>query len=204
MKRLLIATTNEGKFSEIKYFLKELPIELVGLNQMGIEEEVEETGESYRENAKIKALFYSQKTGDPTIADDGGLEIEYLGGEPGRKSRRWLGERKTSDEGLIKYALERLKGVPLEKRKACLVAVLALSFPDGEIFFSQGKVCGVIAEKPFKKITRGFPYRSLLYLPQIKKFYHEEDLTEEENRKYNHRRKALQKLKGIIKEKMLK
>lgn len=204
MKKLLIATTNKGKLAEIKYFLQDLPIELLGLEELGINEKVEETGKTYQENAKIKALFYSHKTGLPSLADDGGLEIECLGGKPGKKSKRWIGGEETSDEELINYTLKKLKGVPLSKRKACLVVVCALAFPNGDIFYSEGEVCGVIAQKPFKKRTKGFPYRSLLYLPQIKKFYHQDDLIEEENKKYNHRGKALHKLKRILKEKVLK
>lgn len=198
MKKLLIATTNPGKLAEIKYFLKDLPIELASLASLGISEKVEEDGKTFAENAKKKAVFYCRLSGLPAIADDGGLEIDYLNGEPGVKSRRWINGSETTDEELIKYTLEKLHGVPLKKRGAQLRAVLALALANGNVYTSGGVVRGVLAEKPISARTPGFPFRSLFYLPRIKKFYHHDDLTEEENLKYNHRGKALKKLQKMI------
>lgn len=198
MKKLLVATTNIGKLEEIKYFLRDLPIESLSLADLKIKEKIEEDGKTFVENAIKKAKFYAELSDMPTIADDGGLEIDYLKGEPGVKSRRWIEGKEASDEELIEYTLLKLKDVPLEKRGAQLRAVLALAFPDGKVYTSEGKVRGVIAEKPFQNRTAGFPFRSLLYLTEIKKFYHQNDLTKEENLKYNHRGKALKKLKKII------
>ncbi|MBI5465477.1 non-canonical purine NTP pyrophosphatase, partial [Candidatus Gottesmanbacteria bacterium] len=156
MKKILIATTNPGKFAEIKYFLSDLPIKIVSLTDLEIKENVEETGKTFEENAKKKAIFYSKITGLPTIADDGGLEIDFLGGEPGVKSRRWINGKDAGDEELINYALKKLKGVPLKKREACLRAVLALAIPGGEIFVSEGKVRGLIAKKATSLRTPGY------------------------------------------------
>ena len=200
MKKLLIATTNPGKLNEIKSFLKDLPLELVSLTDLGISQRATEDGVSFEENSLKKANFYAQISHLPTIADDGGLEIDYLKGEPGVKSRRWINGLEASDEELINFTLKKLKGLPLKNRKAQLRAVLALVLPDGEKYLSEGKIRGIIAVKPYNsKRTAGFPFRSLLYLPGLKKFYNEDDLTEEENLKYNHRGKALVKLKKIIK-----
>lgn len=199
MKKLLIATKNPGKFAEIKYFLQDLPVKLVGLTDLKIKEKAKENGKTFEENAKKKALFYVKLSGLPTIADDGGLEIDFLKGEPGIKSRRWINGSDAEDEDLIKHTLEKLKGVHVKKRGAQLRAVLALAMPNGEIFVSEGKVRGIIAEKPILARTPGYPFRSLLYLPQLGKYYHQADLTSEENRQYNHRGKALKKLKRIIK-----
>lgn len=204
IKKLLIATTNPGKLDEIKFFLKGLSIELVSLTDLEIKEKIEEDGQTFAENAKKKAGFYCQLSGLPTIADDGGLEIDYLGGEPGVKSRRWIDGSDAGDEELIEYALKKLKGVPLKKRGAQLRAVLALALPGGRVYTSEGKVRGIIAEKPLEKRTKGYPFRSLLYLPKIGKYYHHDDLTAEENIKYNHRGKALKKLRRIILKNLVK
>ncbi len=199
MKKLLIATKNPAKLSEIKSFLKELPLKFLSLKDLNIDDSFEENGQTFEENAKGKALFFAEKTGLPTLADDGGIEIAALGGEPGIKSRRWLdGKTDTNDEDLINYTLERLKNVPPNKRQAQFRAVLALALPDGRIFTSEGMIKGIISQNPISKRLNGYPYRSLFYLPKIKKYYLESELTEEEQRLYNHRYKALQKLKPII------
>lgn len=203
MQKLLIATTNLGKLAEIKFSLKDLPLELVSLNDLGIIDKTEETGKTFAQNAILKAKFYSQISNLPTISDDGGLEIDILNGEPGVKSRRWIKGKEATDEELINYTLQKLKGVPLEKRGAQLRTVLALVLPDGKVYTSEGIVRGIIAEKPHPGRTAGFPFRSLLYLPEIGKFYHKDDLTPEENLKYNHRVKALQKFKRIITKNLL-
>lgn len=204
MIKLLIATTNPGKLAEIKFFLKDLPLELVSLTDLDIKVRIVEDGKTFEENAKNKALFYSKISGLPTITDDGGIEIDYLNGEPGVKSRRWISGKESSDEELINYTLERLKGVPLKKRGAQLRAVLVLALPDWRTFTSQGKVRGIISEEPYNIVTPGFPFRSLLYIPEIKKFYHQDDLTTKENLKYNHRGKALSKLKPVIRKLIFK
>ncbi len=202
MKKILIATTNPGKLAEIKFFLKDLAFEFVSLKDLSIKDNVVENGKNFEENAKIKARFYSEISGLPTIADDGGLEIEYLHGEPGVKSRRWINNKEAGDQELVDYTLKKLEGVPKHKRGAKLVVCLALALPSKKIFVSRGEIKGVITEKPFHILTPGFPFRSLLYIPKIGKYYHHENLTKEENLKYNHRGKALRKLKTIITEKL--
>ena len=203
MKRLLIATRNPGKLKEIKSALTDLAIKIVTLQDLQITEEVAEDGKTFEENAIKKARFYCQQSGLPTIADDGGLEIDILGGEPGVKSRRWIDGQESADEELIAHALKKLKSVPLKKRGAQLRTVLVLAFPDGQIFASEGKVRGIIAQKQSKKRTKGYPYRSLLYLPAIKKYYHSSQLSQKEKAKYAHRVKAVEKFKKIIKERIL-
>lgn len=203
MKKLLVATKNPAKLEEFKMFLKDFPLKVVGLADLGINDSFEEIGKTFAENAKAKALFYSKKTGLPTLADDGGIEIEALDGEPGIKSRRWIdGKTDAKDEDLIKYALARLKNVPLSKRQARFRAVLALAIPGGKIYLSEGVIKGVIAEKPLIKRKEGYPYRSLFYLPQIEKYYFEDELTDKETQKFNHRAKALKKLRKVIQSKL--
>ena len=203
MQKLLIATTNPGKFAEIKKYLSDLPIELLSLADLGIKEKVVEDGKTFKENAIKKAKFYGKISGLPTIADDGGLEIDILNGEPGVKSRRWINGIDASDEDLINYTLKKLEGMLLDKRGAQLRTVIALVLANGKVYTSEGVVRGLISEKPYEKRTAGFPFRSLLYLPEIGKFYHKDDLTPKENLKYNHRVKALQKFKRIIKTSLL-
>lgn len=200
MKKLLIATTNPGKLKEIKYFLSGIPLKLVSLKDCHITDKAKEDYPTFAENAKHKARFYCQISKLPTIADDGGLEIDALNGAPGVKSRRWVnGSDEASDEELIKYTLQKLKNVPRGKRGAQLRAVMVLAFPNGKIYQVTAKVRGVISEKPSSRLISGYPYRSLLFLPKIGKFYHSREMTKEEVEKYNHRKKALKKLVPFIK-----
>jgi len=199
MKTLLVATTNPGKLAELQEFLSDLPIILVSLKDVGITAHVEETGKTFEENALLKATHYAKDSGLATIADDGGLEIDALDGEPGVNSHRWIHkDREDEDEELIQHALLRLKDVPLEKRGAQLHLVIAFATPDGKTFTSEGAIRGIIPFKDAPYRRKGFPYRSLLYLPKIKKFYNHDELTEEENAKYNHRKIAVEQLKPII------
>lgn len=199
MKEILVATTNPGKLGEIKKYLSDLPITLVGLKEAGITDKAEETGKTFEENAILKATYYAEKSGLPAIGDDGGLEVEALGGEPGVKSHRWIhGDREDTDEELIAYTIEQMKDVPEGKRNAQLRAVLALVLPSGEVFTAEAATKGVIPLQAGTHRTEGFPYRSLLFIPEINKFYDHSLLTEEENDRYNHRKQALEKLKPVI------
>lgn len=199
MKKLLIATTNPGKLAEIRRFLSDLPLELVSLTDMGITEAVEETGKTFEENALLKAKFYAQKSGLPTLADDGGFEIDALGGEPGVRSHRWVDpSRESGDEELIEYTFKRMKGLPRAKRGAQLRLVLVLMLPDGSVHTASDAVRGIVPLAPAPARVPGFPYRSILYLPEIGKFYNHDELTEEENAAYNHRKRALEKLIPIL------
>lgn len=199
MKKLLIATTNPGKLAEIKRFLGDLSMELVSLKDVGITDVVEETGSTFEENAILKAKYYCQKSGLPTLADDGGFEIDALGGEPGVKSHRWIHrDREDTDEELIAYTLEKLWGLPRAQRGAQLRLVLALLYPDGGQFTVEEATRGIVAEKSSPHRTQGFPFRSLLFLPEINKYYDHDLLTPEETERFNHRKRALDRLKPII------
>lgn len=209
MKQLLIATTNPGKLNEIKYFLNDLPLELISLNEWrdtlqcaSTIEEPEESGSTFEENTVIKAKYYFEKSGLPVIADDGGLEIDFFNGEPGVKSKRWIGGKVTSDRELIEYALLRMRGLSRAKRGARLHTVVALAINNSIIYTKEGMVRGLIAEKegPY---TPGYPYRALFYLPQFQKYYDPKILTKDEYESVGHRGKALMKLKEIIKEELL-
>jgi len=199
MNKLLIATSNPGKFAEIKKYLSDLPLEFVGLKDVHITERPDESGKTFQENAVIKAKFYFEKSGLPTIADDGGFEIDALGGHPGVRTHRWkYPDRDNSDEELIDYTVTKMLGVPHLKRAAQLRVVIAIAFSNKDIITVEEKIRGIVSEKPCVYRTPGFPYRSLLFLPELGKYYIDNELTKEENEAYNHRKKALEKLKPII------
>lgn len=201
MKKLLVATRNQGKLKEISKFLSDLKLDLVSLNDLGFDDDFEETGKTYKKNSQNKALFYAKLSGLPSISDDGGIEIDALNGAPGTKSKRWVGKDST-DEKIVDYMKKVAKALPENNRKAYFKTVVSLALPNGKVFSATGEIEGIIARKPLLKLLKGYPYRSFFYLPEIKKYYHEYDLSEEEEKLYNHRYKAITKLKPIIKKEL--
>lgn len=199
--KLLIATTNKGKIKELSAFLKNLPVKLVSLKDLDITQEVEETGNTYEENSRLKAVTYARLSGLPAISDDGGLEIAALNGEPGVYSRYWAG-KEGKDEAIIEKMKKVAKELPDNNRNATFRTVITLALPTGEFWQVEGKVEGVIAKEPLEKLLQGYPYRSFFYLPKIRKYYHEHDLHETETKEYNHRYKAVGKLMPLLIEKL--
>lgn len=203
MKKLLIATKNPGKLFEISRFLKDLPVKIVSLSAVNITQDVQENGKTYKENSVKKAVFYAKLSSFPTIADDGGIEIDALGGGPGVKSRRFFADNKTdaTDGVIIDKMTSLINKLPKNKRNARFKTVVTFALPNGKYFWATGIVHGLLKE-PYLKPLKGYPYRSFFYLPKLKKYYHENQLTEDEQRRYNHRWKAIQKLKPIIKKEL--
>lgn len=200
MNKLLVATTNNGKIEEYRRLLGHLPVELTSLKDQGISMAIDEDGKTFESNAIKKAILYHSISGLATLADDGGIEIDYLHGEPGVLSRRWPGYEAT-DEELIEIALARLEGVPKQKRTAKLRVALAMVFPGEEtVYTAEAFKEGLIGTKPVN-FTEGYPYRSLFYLPDLKKHYSE--LTPEEEVMLAHRREAIDRLMPVIKKKLL-
>ncbi len=201
MKQLLLATTNPGKLAELKKGLRPLMkagFELVTLADYGISEDVEETGKTFSENSRLKAGYYGRLSGLPTVADDGGFVIEALNGEPGVKSKRWLGREATDDE-LIDYTLQRVRSLPKAERRAYLETHISFYDPRSDRYMSESaSISGHIADKPTTKRIKGFPYRALLVVDKFGKYY--DELTEAEHEIINHRLKALKRLVGKIKE----
>lgn len=198
MKKLLIATHNPGKLREFKEFLLGVPFEIVSLSDVGITDDIEEDGKTYEENSQKKALFFAKKSGLPALSDDGGLEITALNNDPGIHSRRWLGYRAT-DEELIKHMKKVSKELPDDNRSAFFKTVVSVALPDGKVWSVMGEIEGIIAKKPLLKVSKGYPYRSFFYLPGLKKYYFESELTPEEMETYNHRYKAVREIKKILK-----
>lgn len=191
--KILIATKNPGKFREIKKIFKN-DFELLSLDDINTVLEIEENGSTFQDNAFIKARTYFNYSGTPTIADDGGLEIDALGGEPGVKSRRWPGYE-ASDEELIAMAIAKLHGVPHKKRIARLRAVGV--YYDGKNSLSEeGSIEGYITENAPGKCEPGYPFRAIFWIPKFNKLF--QDLTEKEHGEINHRKYIFKKLKDRI------
>ena len=195
--KILIATKNPGKVAEFKEFLKDMPFKIISLADLKIKEDIEENGKTYKENSQKKALFFARLTGLPAVADDGGIEIAALDNEPGIKSRRWLGHEAT-DEELVGHMLKISKQLPKNNRNAFFRTVITFALPTGRVWSVEGDVEGIISEKPHLKLLKGYPYRSFFFIPKLNKFYHESELSKEEERLYNHRYKAIQKIKPKI------
>lgn len=201
MQKVLLATTNKGKIKELSRLLQDLPITLVSLTDVGITQEIEETGDTYEENSRLKAVEYAKLAGLPAVSDDGGLEIAALNGEPGVQSRYWAGPE-GKDEAIAEKMTQVAQDLPDDNRNARFRAVLTLGLPDGTYWQADGEIQGVIVKEGFPKAAIGFPYRAHFYLPQLKKYYLESELTEEEEKMYNHRYKAIEKLKEIIRKEL--
>ncbi len=202
MRRLLIATTNPAKLDEYRLILRGLGIalELVSLAELGISETPEETGASFTENALIKARFYFQRARIATLADDGGLEIDALGGEPGVRSHRWLGSGGAdSDQALAGEVIRRMKGVEAGRRTARIRAAIALVHEEGGAIrekTAEGAIEGTIAERAYPRIRAGFPYRAVLVIPGRNCYLGE--LGDEEEAQISQRRIAMSRLKDEL------
>ena len=196
-RRLLIATTNPAKLAEYRLLLGGLELEVVSLNDLGIVDAPAETGDTFAENAQIKARYYFERAGIPTLADDGGLEIDALGGEPGVRSHRWLGAGGDgSDAALVAEVMRRMAGVPATRRGARIRAAIALMYADGgEVRerIAEAAIEGVIGDHAYPEIRAGFPYRAVLYLPERKCFLGE--LGDEAEAQTSQRRIALESLR---------
>ena len=193
MTKLLLATGNQAKLKELRSLLCDLPYELVTLTEVGISVKVDESGNSLEENARLKATIFADKSQLLTLADDSGLEVDALGGQPGVLSARYAGEN-ASDSERIDYLLSRLKGVPWEQRRAHFKCVIAIATPDGQVEFSSGACRGIITLKP--RGEQGFGYDPVFYLPELGKTMAELPL--EVKNRVSHRGKAVRKARRVL------
>ena len=166
MPKLLLATNNQAKVREYKSLLQNLPYELMTLADEGINTVVNEEGESLEENARLKATALATESRLLALADDSGLEVDALGGEPGRLSARYAGEG-ASDRERVDYLLARLEGVPWEKRSARFRCVIAIATPDGKVEFCSGECRGFVTFE--LRGEHGFGYDPVFYLPELGK-----------------------------------
>ncbi len=190
--KILLATKNSHKLNEIKAMLKEYNVEILGINDINKKIEIIENGKTYFENAYKKAKKLHKTTGLITIADDSGLEVEFLNNEPGIYSARYAGEN-ASDKDRINKILKKLKDVPFRKRKAKFVSCIVL-LNNKKVYNVTGFVNGYISEKPAGK--NGFGYDPIFYLPDLKKCMAQ--LSPEEKNIISHRANALKRIKNIL------
>jgi XTP/dITP diphosphohydrolase len=192
-RKLLIATSNRGKVREYRSLLKKIPLELVTMDQLGITTVVDETGETMEENAGLKAAILAGESGLLTLADDSGLEVDALNGEPGRLSARYAGDN-ASDEDRVNYLLSRLKDIPLEKRTARFRCIIAIASSNGEVELCSGECRGVITME--SKGSEGFGYDPIFYIPPLGRTMAE--LTPEMKNQVSHRAKAAGKVYQVL------
>ncbi|SDJ98483.1 XTP/dITP diphosphohydrolase [Natronincola ferrireducens] len=195
----VIATGNQHKLEEIGAILKDFNLEIKSMKDVGLEGlEIIEDGNTFEDNALIKARTVMEKTGFMTIADDSGLEVEFLAGQPGVYSARFAGEGATDRDNNEKL-LKLLEGVALEERRAGFVCVIAVVMPDGESFTVRGELDGIIGFEP--KGQGGFGYDPLFMTREYEGLSLAEISPEEKN-KISHRAQALQKMKKVLDERL--
>ena len=195
-KKVIFATSNEGKMKEVRSILEDLGMEVLSMKEAGIEADVVEDGTTFEENALIKATEIQKICGEIVLADDSGLEIDYLNKEPGIYSARYMGEN-TSYTIKNQNLIDRLEGVEDEKRSARFVCAIAVAFPDGTTQITRGTIEGRIGYE--EKGSNGFGYDPIFYVPEYGCTTAE--LSLEQKNEASHRGKALRMMKEIIRDK---
>ncbi len=193
MKKIIFATSNEGKMREIRELLKDLDIELLSLKDAGLNPDIDENGTTFEENAIIKAKLIMELTGEIVLADDSGIEVDYLDKAPGVYSARFLGED-TSYDIKNKYIIDKLAAASGEERSARFVCVIACAMPDGEIKTCRATIEGIIANEIVG--DKGFGYDPIFYVPEYKCTTAEMPM--ELKNEISHRGKALKEMKEIL------
>ena len=195
MKKIVFATGNQGKLREVKKILADLTVDIVSMKEEGIQIDVDENGTTFAENAQIKATAIGAHTDAIVLADDSGLVIDALNGEPGIYSARYLGED-TSYRIKNQNLIDRLEGVPDEKRTARFVCAIAAALPDGTVLHTEGTIEGIIGYE--ERGENGFGYDPIFYVPKLGKTTAE--LTDDEKNAISHRGSALEKMKVLLRE----
>mgnify|MGYP001101995937 CR=1 FL=1 len=195
---MIFATGNQGKIKEIKAILGDIGEEIISMKEAGIDIDIVEDGKTFEENAIIKAKAVMERTGQLALADDSGLEVDALGGEPGIYSARYMGEN-TSYEIKNRNIIERLEGVEGDARSARFVCVIAAAFPDGETVTTRGTIEGVIAKEPAG--DNGFGYDPIVYVPEYNMTTGQ--MEPEAKNAISHRGKALCAMKKILEDRKI-
>ncbi len=191
--RIIVATGNAGKMKEFRMILANLGLEVFSMKDAGVTADIVEDGTTFAENAEIKARSVWEQTGDIVLADDSGLVVDYLGGEPGIYSARYLGED-TSYEVKNQVIIDRLAGAKEEERTARFVCAIAAVLPDGRVLHTEGVVEGIIAHRPAG--NGGFGYDPIFYLPEYG--VTSAELPAEEKNAVSHRGKALRAMERLL------
>ena len=195
MKKLIFATGNENKMKEIRMILADCGYEILSMKEAGIQADIVEDGKTFEENAIIKAEAIRKMTNCLVLADDSGLEVDYLDKAPGIYSARFMGED-TSYRIKNKAIIDKLAGVPDEKRTARFVCAIAAAFPDGKTITRRGTIEGIIGYE--ERGETGFGYDPIFFLPEYGKSTAE--LSPEEKNTISHRGNALRLIKEVINE----
>ena len=190
--KLIIATHNNDKEKELKSVLDDFPVEVMSLDQFPEIGEIEETGSTLYENAKLKAVTVNKITNMPCLGDDTGLEVDVLNGAPGVYSSRYAGENVSYENNVTKL-LRELRSTPSDKRTARFRTIIFYTDGDRELY-TQGEIQGVITENP--RGTNGFGYDPVFYIPEVKKTMAE--LTSAEKNKLSHRGQAMRKFRKLL------
>ena len=191
--KLLLATNNIGKAREYQALLSGIPFSIVTMAEQGITIDVDETGSSFEENARLKACILARESGLLTLADDSGLEVDALAGKPGVLSHRYAGEG-ASDKDRNNFLLEKLKDIPEEKRAARFFCVIAIAAPDGTVEICSGECRGNITKTP--RGEHGFGYDPIFFVPEMGKTMAE--LSPEEKNRISHRARAAEKAREVL------
>ena len=191
--KLLLATNNAGKVKEYRSLLRSITFELVTPKELGISVDVEETGTTYEENARLKACTLAKKSGLLTLADDSGIEVDALNGAPGVMSARYAGEN-ASDAERVHYLLSKLEDIPREKRTARFYCLIAIAQPDGQVQYCDGECKGIITFKP--QGENGFGYDPIFFFPERGKTMAQLPL--EIKNQISHRGRAAQKARLLL------
>lgn len=194
-KRLVIASDNAGKIREFRQLLEPYGFEVISMREAGFSGEIIEDGDTFAENAHIKAQAVFEATGLPTMADDSGLEIDFLNGAPGIYSARYAGEG-ASDEERCERVLTEMHGVPRELRDARFVCTIYFIYAEDDEYSVRGEVCGYIGDEPLGE--NGFGYDPIFMLNEDESMA---TIDDEEKNKISHRAMAFKKLSEILKEK---
>lgn len=194
-KQMVMATRNHGKADELTQLLADLSVEILTLDRLGGVPEIEETGANFRENAILKAQAAAQFSLLPVLADDSGLAVDALAGQPGVYSARFAGEPSSDEKNNLKL-LELLKDIPVEQRTARFVSTIAFITPEGLLKVTEGFCEGIILKEP--RGTGGFGYDPLFYLPTLGKTMAE--LSKTEKNEVSHRGKALRAMLPLLRE----
>lgn len=193
MKKIIFATTNQGKVREVKMMMEGFDVELYTMKEAGINVDIVEDGTTFEENAIIKAKTIMEMTGEIALADDSGLEVDYLDGAPGIYSARFLGED-TPYEEKNAYIIDRLKEAKGKERSARFVCAMAAAFPNGDVLTCKGTIEGLIAYE--QKGKNGFGYDPIVYVPEFEMTTGE--MSPELKNSISHRGKALEQMKEIL------
>lgn len=197
LKQILVASKNKGKIAEIKKTLAELPVVVKPVSEYFTGSEPDETGDTFRENAILKATYYYQQTQLPCLADDSGLEVDIIQGQPGVKSARYAGENANDQENNRKL-LQELQKVPLEQRTARFRCVLAYVEDSQTVITAEGSCEGMILTAP--QGSGGFGYDPLFYLPGLERSLAE--LSLEEKNRISHRGQAMARMAELLRERL--